>query len=301
MNTIQDRPFTLEPKKRNVLVVHRETKANSDEPLWFLCRSDAHWDNPKCRRDLEKKHLDQAMDRNACILDYGDLFCAMEGKGDKRGSKSIRPEHCHGNYLNALEDTAVDYYAPYAKNIALLGVGNHETGVLKNKEVDLTQQLATRLKERTGHYVHCGGYQNWVIVRIRRENSTSTLPLKIYATHGYGGGGPVTIDMIQTNRMAAAIDGADVVMFGHTHDSFHARRAKVLLDQRFEEKRHDLHFVKIPSYKDEFLNTGGMGFHHEKGRPIKPLGAWWMKVFFRVQKKDGKERAWLDLEFVEAT
>lgn len=54
---------------------------------WVLLRSDVHHDNPKCDQKLEKKHLDQAKEYNAIIIDNGDLFCAMQGKYDKRASK----------------------------------------------------------------------------------------------------------------------------------------------------------------------------------------------------------------------
>jgi len=45
-----------------------------------LLRSDVHHDNPKCNQDLERKHLDEAIEYDAPIIDNGDLFCAMQGK-----------------------------------------------------------------------------------------------------------------------------------------------------------------------------------------------------------------------------
>ena len=68
--------------------------------LWILLTSDWHWDNPKCDRKTLKRHLDQAKERNAKIIITGDLFCAMQGKYDKRSNKSsLRPEHQTDNYL----------------------------------------------------------------------------------------------------------------------------------------------------------------------------------------------------------
>lgn len=43
---------------------------------WYLLTSDWHWDNPKCNRELLRKHINQAKERNAKILVFGDLFCA---------------------------------------------------------------------------------------------------------------------------------------------------------------------------------------------------------------------------------
>jgi hypothetical protein len=93
----------------------------------YLLMADVHWDNPYCDRALLKRHLDIAKARNAGIMVFGDFYCAMQGKYDKRSDKSaLRPEHQGTNYLDLLVDTAADYLAPYASNIVMLGDGNHE-------------------------------------------------------------------------------------------------------------------------------------------------------------------------------
>ena len=46
---------------------------------WVLLTSDRHWDNPKSDHALQIKHLIQAVERNAIIIDAGDLYCAMQG------------------------------------------------------------------------------------------------------------------------------------------------------------------------------------------------------------------------------
>jgi hypothetical protein len=118
--------FSLE-KGVSPNVVNVKIKSQPNEPHWFLLRSDAHHDNPHCDRDLEKKHLDEALECGAGILDCGDLFCAMQGKYDRRACKSsLRPEHQTGEYLDALVNTAADFYQPYAKNWICFGQGNHE-------------------------------------------------------------------------------------------------------------------------------------------------------------------------------
>ena len=102
-------------------------EVKSNERQTFLLLSDVHWDNPHCNRDLLKRHLDEAMTRNAGILIFGDLFCAMQGKYDPRGSKAgIRPEHNVANYLDKIVDDAIDYFKFYAQNIMYVSPGNHE-------------------------------------------------------------------------------------------------------------------------------------------------------------------------------
>ena len=54
---------------------------------WFLLTSDRHWDNPKSNWELQKAHLDEALERAAGVIDVGDFFCAMQGRWDPRASK----------------------------------------------------------------------------------------------------------------------------------------------------------------------------------------------------------------------
>ncbi|MGI9160890.1 MAG: hypothetical protein ACR2K1_14175, partial [Saprospiraceae bacterium] len=86
-----------------------------------LLLSDLHIDNPKCDRALLIRHLDQAKKNGCPIMIFGDLFCAMQGKYDKRANKSaLRPEHQVNNYLDALIDTTADFFAPYKDLIRLI-------------------------------------------------------------------------------------------------------------------------------------------------------------------------------------
>jgi len=107
--------------KKNILI----TECSSDKK--WLMMSDIHWDNPKCKRDILKKHLDMALEQDMGIVINGDFFCLMQGKWDpRRSKKDIRPEHNVHNYLDAVIEDAVNWWSPYAQNIAWIGYGNHE-------------------------------------------------------------------------------------------------------------------------------------------------------------------------------
>src|SRR5918997_1906498 len=98
--------FAVERLSKNVHLV-RVDLSQGDQ--WVLLRSDAHHDSMECDRELEKKHLDLALERNALIHDGGDLFDAMQGKGDKRSSLStLREEHKRTDYFNALVEEAAE-------------------------------------------------------------------------------------------------------------------------------------------------------------------------------------------------
>ena len=57
------------------------------------------------------------------------------GRYDGRRSRDdIREEHNVPNYLDALVQTAAEWFEPYASIIKVIGYGNHETSILKNCE-----------------------------------------------------------------------------------------------------------------------------------------------------------------------
>lgn len=261
----------------NVVKVYLDCKKKKTH--WFLLSGDRHHDNPHCDQELEKKHLDQALEREAGIIDVGDLFCAMQGKYDKRSSKSdIRPEHQNGEYLDALVNTAAEFYEPYAKNIVALGYGNHETSILGRHETNLTERLAQALRTKTKALVPVTGYTGWV--RFNLDNGSGCRSSRtLWHMHGYGGGGPVTQDTIQAQRQNAYIEGADIMLSGHVHQRWCQENMKAYLDNHGEVKQRSSWYVKTSSYKEEWT-TGVGGWHVGTGKPPKPLGAWWLKLTY---------------------
>jgi hypothetical protein len=274
-------PFTAEHTGPNVLTV-RATCDSSDSDgweRWFLLRSDAHHDNPACDQDMEKRHLELALERGAGIIDTGDLFCAMQGKWDKRSDKSnVRPEHQGGDYLDALIRTAADFYEPFAHNWLVIGTGNHETAVKKRHETDLTQRLVATLNDRTGSTIQGGAYTGWVRFLFTRWDTECTSRVLWY-THGYGGGGPVTQDMIQANRQQVYIENADLMMSGHVHRSWNAEFVRHKLNTAGTIERREGLYIKSPTYKDGY-GDGRDGYEVEKGHGPRPMGAYWLRFFY---------------------
>jgi hypothetical protein len=289
MTTVQSRPdYVVKPgadpcvRLVKIKVPKLEWGKNTWE-RWFLLRGDVHWDNPKCDRKLETRHLNQAVEREAGIIDVGDLFCAMQGKYDLRSDKSsLRPEHQKRDYLDALVATAAEYYEPYAHNILSLGQGNHETAIQKRHETNLTERLVASLNTKTGSSIWAAGYTGWV--RFEFAWCTRRCSYTLWWDHGSGGGGPVTLDMIQMQRRSVFIENADIIVAGHTHDVHSGQIIKLRCNKHGKIERRSLWRVKVGSYKDDYGDGAG-GWHIETGKPPKPVGgAYWLRFYIRDQQ-----------------
>lgn len=256
-------------KKNNVLRLDKNW-----EETKVLLISDLHWDNPKCDRELLKKHLDEAVKGNHDILINGDLFCLMQGAYDPRKSKSdIRPEHNSANYFDAIINTAVDWFTPYAHLIKLIAYGNHETNILKRQETDIIERFVTLLNYKTGSAIQVGGYGGWV--RYQFDDGSNTQSFKIKYMHGFGGGGAVTRGTIQHNRMSVNVEGADAIWMGHVHEDYEMTYTVEELTCKDTVQLRDILMIRTSAYKEEY-GDGSKGWHIERGASPKPIGGRWL-------------------------
>ena len=266
--------------------IHEVTCQSGQE---FLLISDLHWDNPHCDRGLLKNHLDEAVRRNAGIIMNGDTLCLMGGRYDKRADKSgVRPEHQVNNYLQAVTEDLANWLKPYAKNILLIGYGNHETSIVKHTEFDPLLAVTSILNYEAGTTVQLGGYGGTIDIRVQHDPNRG-MNFVIHYYHGAGGGGPVTKGVIQDQRLLASSEGYDLTWMGHVHELYYHQnmihkydRPKKTLIQK------PVHQLRTATYKEEW-DGGYMGFHTERGRGPKPLGGYWMKLeTSRNASKDNK-------------
>ena len=244
----------------------------------YLLISDLHLDNPKCKRKLLTRHLDQAKEKGAKVFINGDLFCAMQGNKDRRASKAdLMVRHLGMNYFDLIVDDAIEFFTPYKDIIAMVGYGNHETSIIKHNETDLLSRFVYSFNERNKANIELGGYGGWIKIRCN-DHGNHYVNYIIKYIHGWGGGGPVTKSLIQDNRMKVRTEGADLIWKGHIHDYV----ATPTVVESYERSRNDviLHTVwhlSTPTYKEEY-GEGTGGFHVERGRGPKPLGGAWLKV-----------------------
>lgn len=272
--------------------VHQLNTENCNFKIAIL--SDLHWDNPKCDRELLKRHLDYCLENNIPIMLNGDTFCIMQGRGDRRSSKDdIRPEHNNARYLDSIVETAVEYFSPYAHLITVIGYGNHETAIIKWQETDLLRRFVDLLNYKNGTNVQTGGYGGWLILSIRSKKSGINSTCKIKYFHGSGGGGVVTKGAINLTRALEMVEDFDVFTMGHIHENSSRNDVRESIHQNgvtgYKSIQRDLHLMITGTYKEEF-GTGAGGWHVERGAPPKPLGG--RILTFKVIRKqiEGKTR-----------
>lgn len=268
--------------RNNVLFV-RIDGVKSGWEQWILLRSDAHHDSPFCDRKLEKKHLDEALDKNAMILDGGDFFDAMQGRKDPRASyDNLDLALKTDNYFDALIKFNSDWLKPYAKNIIVMGKGNHETSAQKHHNISLTDNLVYRLNQETESNVKVGGYGGWVKF-LFTINTTKRYSLNLKYFHGAGGDAPVTRGVIQTARQAVYLPDADIVWNGHNHNEYAVSIQRERISDRGDLFKDTQWHVRTPGYKDEYAD-GSQGFAVETGMPPKPLGCVWLRLYCEDNK-----------------
>lgn len=253
--------------------------------------SDIHWDNPKCDWEVLTKHLEYFKKHDIPIMVNGDFFCLMQGRGDNRRNKSdIRPEHNNFRYLDSIVETAVEWWAPYAHLLTVIGYGNHETGVIKYQETDILQRFVDLLNLKCGTNVQVGGYGGWLVIKIGVRNLVT---YKVKYFHGSGGGGIVTKGAINLTRALELYEDFDVFTMGHIHENASRNDVRDMIQhnpsQGYCVKHRQIHLMLTGTYKEEY-EDGHHGWHVERGAPPKPLGGRILRFKNIRVIKDGLDR-----------
>lgn len=282
-------PFTVTHHGRNVHVVDCVGDGPGWEQ-WVLLRSDAHHDNPKCQTRLEEEHLKLALKRNAVVIDLGDCLDLMQGVSDRRQCKSqLRSSQLAAAYFDRVIEEAAEFYAPYARNWAVMGQGNHESAWLKHHETCPTTNLVRAIKSiNRESQMGAGGYGGWVKFRVAVHGVTLTWTLRYH--HGSGGSAPMSMGVLDSRRMYSWVEGADMIAVGHNHQSNIAGIAREYLETRngvYEVRHRHCDFVRCGTYKQDWGDGSG-GWIVEKGSGPSPIRAKWVRLFTRWESVDAK-------------
>jgi len=247
---------------------------------WVLLLADRHFDSVHSDRNLQRQHLDEAIERGALIIEIGDTFDLMQGRNDRRGSKgSVRPEHKTDDYFTSVIDEAIEWHKPYAHNYLLMGEGNHETSITRHAELSVMRHFLQGLKAETGATIHHGAYSGYVTFRFLRGSGSKYLtPINLLYHHGSGGNSPVTRGVINTNRRAVIYPDADIIVSGHLHSSWVVPLPRQRISERGIVSESIQHHVSLGTYKRPNLQSG---WEAERGFGPPSVGGVWMRMFQR--------------------
>ena len=252
----------------------------------LLLLSDVHFDSVYCERKLLKQVLDEAVEKNAVIMFNGDFFDMMQSRNDKRGTKSsLRKEYLGDNYFDLVIDDAFNFLKPYAKNIALMADGNHETAITKNYETNPLDRLCYILRKDADSKVEHTGYQSWVNLMFESvQNSYASFNIKLH--HGSGGNARVTKGVIEHNRMSSYVEGADLIWLGHTHTQYcmHSTVERLKNNNNFDIRLEKVYHIRTGCWKQEYKEGG---WSVEKGFSPSEIGGYWveLKAIRRIEDK----------------
>jgi len=94
----------------------------------------------------------------------------MGGRRDFRGSKgSLRPEFKVDHYFDEIVNQAIEWFSPYAEYIKVVGVGNHQSAILKHNEISILDRFVGGLNNKNGTHVQLGGYGGWIVYTFDRN------------------------------------------------------------------------------------------------------------------------------------
>ena len=201
-------------------ITRRKVDVKTSEPFGITLMSDLHIDSAHTNLAAIKKELKAAQENGDRILINGDVFDAILPSDRKRYTPVASRPELRGriDVLNASIDLAYDLLSPYADQIDMIGIGNHEASMEKHHSIDMVKMLIDKLGpavKAPGHVINYGGYTGFV--EYVAKLSGSSRRLVIYYHHGGGGAAPVTKGIIDFGRIAAYVD-SDVTWVGHRHN-----------------------------------------------------------------------------------
>ena len=194
---------------------YKAKTATPDQFRIFLC-SDLHADESGFDKELFTRDFETAKKDGARILINGDVFGCILPSDRKRYSRGNDTGDTDGKINEAVEKIG-KLLAPYANNIDMIGLGNHEVSVLKYHHIDVTRMLLfylAQFRDKKLPPIRHGGYTGFI--RYAFEcNGGNRKAFDIFYNHGQGGNAEVTDGIIDIKRYQYV--DANIIWLGHKH------------------------------------------------------------------------------------
>ena len=195
---------------------YRALVSTPDE-MPFLLSSDIHFDEPGFDKELFTRDYDRAKKDGERILINGDVFGCILPSDLKRYTRGNDQSNTDGIINKALKD-ATELFRPYVDQIDMIGLGNHETSVLKYHHIDVTSMLLgslALLRSPSLPPIRHGGYTGYIRYQFEGPSHSHVQHFDIFYNHGQGGSAEVTDGIIDAKRRQYT--RADLIWLGHKH------------------------------------------------------------------------------------
>ena len=268
--------------RHNPASITLEINSKSTETLPVMLASDIHFDSCTCDIELLTKHMRLAEEMQSPVLIAGDFFDAMQGHDDPRRSiEELKNKYKVSSYYDAIVQDASEYLRQFKVPYYIIGLGNHETSVLRKINTNLVERLCYDLRLH-GQPAEAMGYWGYIRFMFSYEKGTEKVSKVLYFHHGASSGAVVTKGVIQVNRQGVYLQAPDFVLNGHNHHSY----CMPLQVERLNQKTmmpytETVWYFRTPGYKKspgDSLQTWGFGA--EKHRAATPRGCMFLNLTY---------------------
>lgn len=258
----------------------------SSESKFLFVTSDNHYDSRKCDRRRLKKDFQTAIEKDAWIIINGDWLDVMGMKHDPRSiPNEIRPEYMTAgeSYLDLVIKDSAEFLKPYAKNILMIGYGNHETNIVKRQQIDPLKWMVHLLNEFLSaqgetHQIELGAYQGAVNLNFTRAKSSQSATKRLFYHHGSGGGAKRSKGILNADILVAQNSWADIIISGHDHNKWYLPYTVNSLNHKGNEwVERKIDILRLGSYKKKAKT---FGWEIEKDFNEPTLGGWMIEFFW---------------------
>lgn len=208
--------------------------------------SDLHDDAVACDRDGMLAHMTRrAKMDNAVFLGLGDIGNWIFDGKDRRNTPSTPDPAIAGydDYIDRHVKRQIEWYREYPW--AFIGIGNHETAIIKYHHTDPVRRVCESLN------IPYGGYCGMARLRFTRKGGKAAgadCSVNILYHHG-AWGGKVQKGFGGARDWARAFDGWDMFCYGHNHQENIHREPRLHMTDRGKIVHRDVFFVNTGTFQ----------------------------------------------------
>jgi hypothetical protein len=229
--------------------------------------SDVHYDSSKCHHERFHEDAQFIKSSDGVMIFPGDLFDAIIKSDLKRHTQANDQFH-RDDQLNAIVEYVTEGLTPYKDHIWFVGMGNHETAILKHHQFNLIKSLIdnlNRARDPKLSPIQHGGYKGFFQIQFvekGKKKQKNDVFISGFYFHGRGGSAPVTKGMIDFNRISTTYV-ADVYLLGHKHQNISdAGGQTIYVDKKGYINKHVKRFMATAGYHSGVNNKNDKNADH---------------------------------------